>query len=70
MLVSCKCDTPAAKRELDPTVIEKTARRSISGIGTLQTSEGSQESHRQAMSMILHQIIFGEPGGFRGERRV
>ena len=70
MLISCKCDTPAAKRELDPTVIEQKARRSITGIGTLQTSEASQESHRKAMSMILQQIIFGEPGALRGEHPV
>lgn len=62
VLVSCKCDTPTAERELDPIIIEQKARRSISGISTLQTSENGEGSHKQAISMLLRAIIIGSPG--------
>ena len=62
VLVSAKCDRPVGERELDPMLIEQKARRSISGIGTLQTSGHSSESQKQAISMILKLILFGAPG--------
>ncbi|KAK5119278.1 hypothetical protein LTR85_007634 [Meristemomyces frigidus] len=59
VLVSSKCDTPSGERELDPLVIEQQARRSISGISTLQTSETGDGAHKLAISMILRAIILG-----------
>ena len=60
LLVSAKCDTPVKERELDPTIIEQKARRSISGVDTLQTSLAGPDNHLQAMHVILRAIIFGE----------
>ncbi|TKA37794.1 hypothetical protein B0A54_09796 [Friedmanniomyces endolithicus] len=50
MLISSKCD---GERQLDPAMIEQKARRSISGIGTLQTSGHSVDSQKRAIFMIL-----------------
>ncbi|KAF2768205.1 ras GEF [Teratosphaeria nubilosa] len=57
ILISAKCDTPRSNRELDPTVIERKARGSISGLDTIQLSETGAENHRQALSMILQSIL-------------
>ena len=62
VLVSAKCDIPVGERELDPMLIEQKARRSINGIGTLQTSGYSLDSQKQAISMMLKLILFGAPG--------
>jgi len=64
VLISTKCDTPIAQRELDPVKIERGARNSIGGIGTVQTSahDTGAEKHKEAVAMILKQIIFGNAG--------
>ena len=62
VLVSAKCDTPASKRQVDPNEIERKARRSITGISTLQTTEGNVEDHKRAISIILRSILFGSAG--------
>ncbi|KAK0257088.1 hypothetical protein LTS09_007993 [Friedmanniomyces endolithicus] len=56
MLISSKCD---GERQLDPAMIEQKARRSISGIGTLQTSGHSVDSQKRAIFMILKAVILG-----------
>lgn len=58
--MSSKCDTPLDERKLDPVMIEQKARRSISGLSTLQTSHADQDSHRRAVSTILRAIVFGK----------
>lgn len=62
VLISTKCDTPIAQRELDPVKIERGARNSIGGIGLVQTSahDAGAEKHKEAVAMILKQIIFGK----------
>ncbi|KAK3106794.1 hypothetical protein LTR53_018055, partial [Teratosphaeriaceae sp. CCFEE 6253] len=62
VLISTNSDTPVAERELDPTMIEQNARRSISGIGTLQVTRRSLDEQKRAIFMILKQIIQGLPG--------
>lgn len=62
LLVSAKCDTPTADRELDPSMVEQKARRSINGVGTLQSSQSSIDEHKKAMSVLLRNIIFGTQG--------
>lgn len=64
VLISTKCDTPIAQRELDPVKIERGARNSIGGIGLVQTSahDAGAEKHKEAVAMILKQIIFGKAG--------
>jgi hypothetical protein len=62
VLVSSKCDTPSANRELDPDKIERGARNTIAGLVTLQTSETDVENHRKAMAIVLKQIVLGGQG--------
>jgi len=61
-LVSCKCDTPPADREVDPSAIEQKARKSVSGLSTFQTSEANLDSHKRAIASILRSVVFGDPG--------
>ncbi|KAK0290907.1 hypothetical protein LTR35_001628 [Friedmanniomyces endolithicus] len=56
VLISSKCD---GERQLDPAMIEQKARRSISGIGTLQTNGQGVESQKRAIFMILKAVILG-----------
>ncbi|KAI7006312.1 ras GEF, partial [Hortaea werneckii] len=69
LLVSAKCDTPTADRELDPSMVEQKARRSINGVGTLQSSHSSIDEHKKAMSVLLRNIIFGTQDGDEGQDR-
>ncbi|KAI7109336.1 ras GEF, partial [Hortaea werneckii] len=69
LLVSAKCDTPTADRELDPSMVEQKARRSINGVGTLQSSRSSIDEHKKAMSVLLRNIIFGTQDGDEGQGR-
>ncbi|KAK5736918.1 hypothetical protein LTR17_007062 [Elasticomyces elasticus] len=62
VLISSKCDTPVESRELDPAMIEQKARRSISGINTLQTTGRSLENQKRAIFMILKAVILGQSG--------
>ncbi|KAI7528042.1 ras GEF, partial [Hortaea werneckii] len=69
LLVSAKCDMPTADRELDPSMVEQKARRSINGVGTLQSSRSSIDEHKKAMSVLLRNIIFGTQDGDEGQGR-
>ncbi|KAI7353892.1 ras GEF [Hortaea werneckii] len=69
LLVSAKCDTPTADRELDPSMVEQKARRSINGVGTLQSSRSSINEHKKAMSVLLRNIIFGTQDDDEGQGR-
>ncbi|KAI7589764.1 ras GEF [Hortaea werneckii] len=69
LLVSAKCDTPTADRELDPSMVEQKARRSINGVGTLQSSHSSIDEHKKAMSVLLRNIIFGAQDDDEGQGR-
>ncbi|KAI7154404.1 ras GEF [Hortaea werneckii] len=69
LLVSAKCDTPTADRELDPSMVEQKARRSINGVGTLQSSHSSIDEHKKAMSVLLRNIIFGTQDDDEGQGR-
>lgn len=59
VLVSCKCDTPPAQREIDPSVVEKKAKSFVSNLKVMQTSGNSPESTKKGLSMILKAIMAG-----------
>ncbi|EME48582.1 hypothetical protein DOTSEDRAFT_67582 [Dothistroma septosporum NZE10] len=57
VLISCKCDTPADEREVDPAQVEQNAKRAINNISTLQISEYHPETHRRGIFMLLNTIV-------------
>ena len=65
VLISAKCDTPIEERQVDPVMIEQKARRSISGISTLQTTRRSVDEQKHAIFTILKAVVLGNAGTYR-----
>ncbi|KAK3681546.1 hypothetical protein LTR37_020854 [Vermiconidia calcicola] len=61
VLISCKCDAPAAECEVDPFQFEDRAKRSIRSLHTLQASAIHPETHKRGLSMILRAILSAPP---------
>lgn len=62
ILVATKNDALFEEREVEPTQIESTAKRSIKNLLTMQTSAGVPETHKRTLSMILRSIIAAPKG--------
>lgn len=62
VLIATKCDALFEERQLDPTNIENTAKRSLRNLITVQTSAGVPETHKRSLSMILRSIITAPKG--------
>ncbi|EGP91997.1 uncharacterized protein MYCGRDRAFT_20652, partial [Zymoseptoria tritici IPO323] len=60
ILLSCKCDTPEAQREVNPDQVEHNAKRAISTLSTLQVSEDKPDSHQRGIFMLLNSIVSEE----------
>ena len=61
LLVSCKCDAPPEERDVNPRVVEQTAKRNVKDLDTLRVSAAAPQSHKQGVSMILRAIVSGAP---------
>ena len=62
ILIATKCDALFEERQIDPTQIETTAKRSLKNLLTVQTSAGVPETHKRSLSMILRSIIAAPKG--------
>lgn len=62
MLVATNLDALFEERQLDPTQIETTAKRSLKSLLTVQTSAAVPETHKRTLSMILRSIIASRTG--------
>jgi len=63
VLVSCKCDTPLAEREVNPTIVEEGAKKAIRNIDTARISELSPESNKRGILMLLNTIVTSNTEG-------
>ena len=60
VLVSCKCDTHPAERQVDPTGIELKARQAVKTLQTLQASAGHPETYKRGLAMLVKSVVHGE----------
>nr|OQO28265.1 hypothetical protein B0A51_04355 [Rachicladosporium sp. CCFEE 5018] len=59
ILISCKCDTPIAEREVAPAKYEIAAKQKVGGLHTLQTSPSVPESYRNAVFTMVKAVVHG-----------
>lgn len=60
VLVSCKCDTHPAERQVDPTGIELKARQAVKTLQTLQASVAHPETYKRGLAMLVKSVVHGE----------
>ncbi|KAK0663104.1 Ras guanine nucleotide exchange factor A [Lasiodiplodia hormozganensis] len=57
VLVGCKCDNHPAHRQVDPAVVEQRAKTLVGDLPAFQSSDGSPESQRICLSVMLRAIL-------------
>ncbi|KAK8165536.1 ras guanine nucleotide exchange factor domain-containing protein [Phyllosticta citrichinensis] len=57
VLVGCKCDHHPAHRQVDPAVVEQRAKTLVGELPAFRSSDGSPESQRLCLSVMLRAII-------------
>lgn len=62
VLISCKCDTPPAERELDPVGIEARAKQAVKSLRAVQTSLVKPESFKMGLATLVKAVVNGHPG--------
>lgn len=62
MLVSCRCETPAAERLIDPARVEANLKRANSSILPLRVSEANPDSYRRAVYAMVEAVVEGNAG--------
>ncbi|KAK7553456.1 ras guanine nucleotide exchange factor domain-containing protein [Phyllosticta citricarpa] len=57
VLVGCKCDHHPAHRQVDPAVVEQRAKTLVGELPAFRSSDGSPESQRLCLSVMLRAIL-------------
>ncbi|KAI9690987.1 MAG: hypothetical protein M1822_008607 [Bathelium mastoideum] len=63
VLVACKCDSPLAQKQVDPTKVEQRARTFIKDVAAAQTARTSPSTQKQCISIILKTILSKSASG-------
>ncbi|GAB7322496.1 hypothetical protein MBLNU13_g03429t1 [Cladosporium sp. NU13] len=71
VLISCKCDTAPAERELDPVGVEASAKRAVKSLRAVQTSLASPETFKMGLATLVKAVVTGDTSqqGFAGTRQ-
>lgn len=62
VLVGCKCDHHPAHRQVDPAVVEQRAKTLVGELPAFRSSDGSPESQRLCLSVMLRAILASRQG--------
>jgi hypothetical protein len=59
VLISCKCDTTPAERELDPVGIEARAKHAVKSLRAVQTSLTNPETFKMGLATLVRAVVTG-----------